>query len=405
MNRRKMLIAGGALTGVLACGTGGACYLLNSINRLTDGENEFGQINYQKRTNLIFDKFPDLVRSIPWIPIGNFPTPVKEVGSFLGIENDRLWVKQDSLSSFQYGGNKVRKLEYLLGDAKSKNCKTIVTIGGIGSNHALASCIHGKANGFNVHLCLFDQPVTAYVKKNLMGFLAANAKLHYSSTMKDAYLYAWKLFRKLKKHGNAPYFILSGGTCGLSNIGHVNAAMELAHQIRAGLMPMPDKIFIAAGTCGSIAGLLAGVKIMGLTSRIIGVRVVDSFPAYPYIIRYYAQKVIDHLRKYTSDIPNVKIRNYDLTLLTSYLGHGYGEVTEKGQRAVDRTAQVINLETTYTGKTMAACFDYIEKSNKQETILFWNTFNSATFPQATSTEGLPEEIIKKIAPPLSSLET
>lgn len=396
MKRRNILIAGGTLSGVLASGTGGVCYLLNSLNRLTDRKNEIGQINEQQRTNLIFDKFPELVQSIPWIPIGDFPTPVMEVGSELGIENERLWVKQDNLSSFQYGGNKVRKLEYLLGEAKAKSCKSIITIGGIGSNHALATSIHGKTLGFEVHLCVFDQPITTFVKKNLMGFLAADANVYFSPTMKDAYIDAWKLFNKLKKEGDGPYFILSGGTCGLSNLGHVNAAIELAQQINEGILPVPDKIFIPAGTCGTIAGLLAGMKITGLASRIIGVRVVDSFPAYPYIIRYYAQKVIDHLRKYTRDIPNIKIHKHDFTLLTSYLGQGYGKVTEKGQRAVERTAPLINLETTYTGKTMAACFDYIEKSDKQQTILFWNTFNSATFPQSTSKEGLPIEIIKRI---------
>jgi len=268
----------------------------------------------------------------------------------------------------------------------------------LGSNHALATSIHAKALGFDVHLCLFDQPVTHYVRRNLMGFLAAGSNIHHTLTLKDAYLLARKLFKRLEKQDRTPYFILSGGTCGLSNVGYVNAAMELAGQVNKGLLPLPETVFVAAGTCGTISGMIAGLKIAGLPTKVIGVRVVDSFPAYPYIIRYYAQKVVDHLRKHEPSIPKIQIRKDDFELLTGYLGDGYGAVTEKGKKAVERSAAALNLETTYTGKTMAACLDYCKKSDKNKKILFWNTYNSSDFPQAASSEDLPIEISRQLSP-------
>jgi len=398
MSRRGFIISGSAVFTVLAAGSGGMGYLLNRLNRLGNRPDEIGFSEAELSGSTILRQHPGLINAIPWLPLGSFPTPVEELGNSMDMKEGILWVKRDDLTSSLYGGNKVRKLEHLLADARLRKRKTIITIGGLGSNHALATSIHAKALGFDVHLCLFNQPVTHYVQRNLMGFLAAGATIHHSHTMKDAYLLARKLFKRMEKQGRAPYFILSGGTCGLSNVGYVNAAMELSGQVNKGLLPLPDKVFVAAGTCGTISGMIAGLKISGLTTKVIGVRVVDSFPAYPYIIRYYAQKVVDHLRKHEPSIPKIQIRKDDFELLTGYLGDGYGAVTTKGKKAVESSAAALNLETTYTGKTMAACLDYCRQSGENEKILFWNTYNSVDFPKSTSFEGLPDEILRQLSP-------
>ena len=139
------------------------------------------------------------------------------------------------------------------------------------------------------------------------------------------------------------------------------------------------------------------MKIAGLSTRVIGVRVVDSLPAYPYIIKYYAQKVADYLHKYDRSIPRVKIEKTDFDLLTNYLGGGYGVVTDEGMEAVERAASRISLETIYTGKTLAACLDYCRKKASEEKILFWNSYNSAAFEQSSTYDGLPFEILEKLA--------
>ena len=398
MNRRVFVFTGGAALGLLAAGSCGAGYMLHKLNRMGSRRFDFDTTRDRLSQSSLFKRYPGLARHIPWVSLGNnIPTPVEELGSFLGMQKGRLWVKRDDLTSPLYGGNKVRKLEHLLADARLRDRKSLITIGGLGSNHCLATSVHGKNQGFEVHLCLFDQPVSFYVRRNIAGFLAAGARIHYCKTMKDAYRYSRSLFKNLQRKGRSPYFILSGGTCGLSNVGHVNAAMELSGQVEKGLLPVPDKLFVAAGTCGTISGLIAGLKIAGLSTRVVGVRVVDSFPAYPYIIRYYARKVADYLQKFDRTLPKVKIQKNDFELLTNYLGDGYGAITEEGKNAVDRVSTQISLETTYTGKTMAACLDYCETGTREEKILFWNSYNSATFDQSPSLEGLPEEIIQKLS--------
>ena len=396
IGRRVFLATGGTLLGILATGSGGAGYLLHKLNRIGSRSNDFRSTAETLSRSALFRAYPPLARHIPWQSLGDLPTPVEQLGSSLGLPEGKLWVKRDDLTSPVYGGNKVRKLEHLLEDARLRGRKSLITIGGLGSNHALATAVHGGRLGFKVHLCLSDQPVTKYVRRNLAGFLSAGAIVHYCSDTKGAYRYSRKLFSELKDKDEAPYFILSGGTCGLSNVGHVNAAFEIAEQVRAGLLPEPDKLFVAAGTCGTIAGLIAGLKISGLSTRVVGVRVVDSFPAYPYIIRYYAQKVADYLHKYDRSIPRIKIEKTDFDLLTNYLGQGYGAVTDEGMEAVERSASLISLETTYTGKTLAACLDYCRREAFEEKILFWNSYNSAEFEQSSAYDGLPGEILKKL---------
>jgi D-cysteine desulfhydrase len=397
INRRKFLTLGGTVLGILAAGSGGVGYILHKLNRIGSRSNDFTSTEEMLSQSALFRAHPSLAQHIPWTSLGDLQTPVEDLGFFLGLPEGKLWVKRDDLTSRLYGGNKVRKLEHLLEDARLRGRKSLITIGGLGSNHSLATAIYGRRLGFRVHLCLSDQPVTKYVRRNLAGFMAAGAIVHYCQNTGDAYRYSRRLFKELKGKGEAPYFILSGGTCGLSNVGHVNAAFEIAEQVEAGLLPEPNKLFVAAGTCGTISGLIAGLKLAGLSTRVIGVKVVDAFPAYPYIIRYYSQKVADYLCRYDLSLPRVKIKKADFDLLTNYLGGGYGEITEEGKEAVELAAPRISLETTYTGKTMAACLDYCRKATLEEKILFWNSYNSAEFEQSLTYDGLPDEILHKLS--------
>lgn len=374
------------------------CYLLHKFNRIGKSSSELQSPTEKSISqNALFTAYPSLAKHIPWISVSNLPSPVEELGSFLGLSKGILWVKRDDMISSIYGGNKVRKLEHLLEEARIGKHKSLITIGGLGSNHCLSTAIYGRKLGFNVHLCLTDQPITEIIRHTLAGFRAAKAILHKCTDNRNAYNHAIRLFQELKKKGENPYLIFSGGTSGLSNVGHVNAAFEIANQVNAGEIPKPDKLFVASATCGTMAGLIAGFKLAGLTTRVVGVRVVNSFPVYPVIIRYFAQKVANDLCKYDSNIPWVKIRKKDFDLLTNYLGKGYGDVTAEAEIAVNQAARKIHLETTYTGKTLAACLDYCRSAGGEEKILFWNTYNSAAFEQSNDFSKLPEDIRRKLS--------
>ena len=392
ISRRAFIAFGSPVLCLLAIGSGGIGYLAHYLNHIDKYPGEQIKKLAGEAMNTLFKLFPGLYGKIPWLPIGIFPTPVEEFRAPIGMYEGRLFVKRDDLSSPLYGGNKVRKLEHLLAEAALGNNKTIVTIGGIGSNHALATALHSQAMGFNVELSLFEQPVTSYVMDNLLGFLAAGAKLQYGDNILEGFRNARKAFKTRKNNNEAPYFIISGGTCRLGNIGYVTAALELAEQIRNGLIPEPDRIFVPVGTCGTAAGLIAGLKIAGLRTKVMGVRVLDSFPANSFMIRYYAQNVANYLHKNDPLVPEVSIKENDFELLTDYIGNGYGFPTLAGKRAIKWATPRLKLETTYSGKALAACLDYCITKGKRQTILFWNTYNSSHFPKADSLDGIPEQL-------------
>ncbi len=133
-------------------------------------------MNQTKEIPSLFIEFPELKERIPWVRLGEFPTPVQELRN-LGHKN--FWIKRDDLTSSLYGGNKVRKLEFALAEGLDKKKKKVLTFGGIGTNHGLATAIFCQKLGLDCSLLLFKQPVTRNVKQNILLFHKYNAKLIY----------------------------------------------------------------------------------------------------------------------------------------------------------------------------------------------------------------------------------
>lgn len=350
------------------------------------------------RTNALFRAHPALMDRLPWRPLGDFPTPVQETDLTAATTGTRLFIKRDDLASARYGGNKVRKLEFLLAEAGLDQRNTLITLGGIGSNHALAVAIHGSALGFSVDLALYHQPVTPAVRTNLGAFLAAGARLSYAGSTHRAFIQAAELFRRRRAQGLRPFFIMVGGSSRLGCVGYVNAAFELAEQVRAGLLPEPDVIFVPLGTCGTAAGLIAGLKAAGLNSRVAAVRVADPFPANAMVLRAMAQDVLDYLHALDRTVPARRIESREFEVFTGYLGDGYGYPTAEGEAAVAVGAPLLQLETTYTGKSFAACLAFCRARDRGTNVLFWNTYNSAPIPAPHSLVGLPADLASILRP-------
>ena len=180
--------------------------------------------------------------------------------------------------------------------------------------------------------------------------------------------------------GGSPLFGIGSS---LGTVGFINAAFELKKQIAEGIIPEPDSIFIAGGSVGTAAGLVAGCKLAGLNTKIHVVAVYTDLTSNPTSVRKTANKAIKYLRKYDNSIPDIEITESDFEFITGYLGSGYGIKTKRGQYAVDKVYELegskkdFKLETTYTGKAMAAMFDYFsQEENKDKLVLFWNTYNS-----------------------------
>jgi len=349
------------------------------------------------RTNALFARFARLSDRIPWRPLGRFPTAIEEMDS--PAPGIRLLVKRDDVSAPEYGGNKVRKLEFLLAEAALSSRRTLITLGGIGSNHALATAIYGRKLGFDVDLVLYRQPVNEFVRRNLGAFLETGADIHFGGSTTGAFMRARRLLVQRRREGRDPYFVMVGGTCRLGTMGHVSAALELAEQISSGAVPTPDVIFVPLGTTGTAAGLLAGLKLAGLRTRLVAVRVADPVAANATVLRYFAQDALDFLRSVEPSIPALRISSTDFAVLPGYIGPGYGHGTPEGQRAIAAAAGQITLEPTYTAKTFAACLDYCASRGSPATVLFWNTFSSAPIPEPASLARLPEAIRDLVAVP------
>jgi D-cysteine desulfhydrase len=333
-------------------------------------------LNTIKKQPVLFKYFPDLKDKISWIDLGISVSPVHKL-THLGHNN--LWIKRDDMLSPLYGGNKVRRLEFVLGEAVKKNKTRIVTMGGIGTNHGLATAIFCKQLGLSCTLLLFDQYITPYVKENLVLFHKYNAKMIYTKTMLNAGFHYY-LIQRLK-HPNA-LFLYAGGSSSLGTLGAVNGAFELKEQIDEGLLPMPKYIFCPSASNGTMAGLILGFLLAQIKTTIIGVRVGASrlgpLPLNtPGTVISLMKKTYSLLKKNSSSIPPL---DFNLpTMINEYCGDGYGYPTNEGNKAVDifKKLEDINLEPVYTGKTCAALLDFIKDPvYKDEPIIYWHTYNS-----------------------------
>lgn len=328
---------------------------------------------------IIFDQYPGLDR-VPWIELGDFPTPVgrlERFGEAVGLP--QLYIKRDDLSSKIYGGNKVRKLEFILADAKSKKRKTLITLGAAGSNQVLATGIFGGKVGLRVKGLVMDQPNAEYVRRNLLMDKRCGVELHHAPNTPALFLYFAYLYLISWLRGESPYYVPTGASSPIGNLGFVNASFELKAQVEEGIIPEPDYIIVAAGSLGTAAGLELGCRLSGLKTRVVAVRV--SMPWYATKNRFasMANRICRLMRKYSSTVPKLEISASEVILLEDYLGRGYAYFTKEGLRAVSEVKRLegISLEGTYTGKALAGGIDWIMRRGlRDKVILFWNTYNS-----------------------------
>jgi len=326
--------------------------------------------------NALSRKFPKF-HGFSKLSLTNLPTPLQKLSKLSELQNiPNVWIKRDDLCNPKYGGNKPRKYEYVLADAINKKKINIVTIGGIGSNHALANSIYAQALGLNSEVYLFDQPLTEAVRRNLLCDYKYNAKIHYSpSPVGIAFKVIWKLIRDRKA-----YLIMPGASTPLGTIGFVNAGLEIAEQIKNGEMPEPDHLFAAVGSAGTCAGLLIGLELAGLKTKLHGIGVsMLMFTSKKNVLKL-AKNTLKLMRKFDPSIPDVS-QNFDkrLEVTHDFFGGEYGRVTYEGLEAIDIAKNDgIKLEPTYTGKTFSGLLAYCRENacSKNENILFWNTYNS-----------------------------
>jgi D-cysteine desulfhydrase len=342
-------------------------------------------------------RFPSIHRGLRRHALCTLPTavaPLERVARARGL--GPLWIKRDDVSSPLYGGNKPRKLEWLLGAVLARGRRAVMTFGGIGTHHGLATAICAHDAGLRTVLVLLPQPVTAHVRHCLLLHHAFGCEMHLAASVAGVARTAlWRLGQGLRR-GEPLAIIPTGGTSALGAVGYVNAACELADQVRAGLLPEPAAIFVPLGSGGTVAGLLLGLRLAGLRSQVVGVLVTDILPPSPRRLASLARGALRRLRRVAPSLPRTLIRRGDVVVERAYLGAGYGAVSAAGEAAQRLLAdeEGIALETTYTAKTMAAMLDLAARPPyRNRPLLFWNTYSSidpgAALPRLPDWRELP----------------
>jgi 1-aminocyclopropane-1-carboxylate deaminase/D-cysteine desulfhydrase-like pyridoxal-dependent ACC family enzyme len=300
------------------------------------------------------------------LTLGQYPTPVHHVAA-LSVPGCDLWVKRDDLTHEAYGGNKVRKLEYLLAAARASGAKSLVTVGAAGSHHVLATTYFGVRAGFSIEAVLVPQPRTEHAVEVLRASLALGLR---PFPVRSTAAVPLAIARRIAAGSS---FIPLGGSSVTGTMGYVDAARELGTQVRQGAMPEPDFCVVALGSAGTAAGLAAGFAELRMKTRVVGIGVSRPFA----LSRVLALKLARGCAR------RVGMRDADATWRRQlafdarFLGAGYGHATILGDEATRdaREGAQLALDPTYTAKAFAAALWHV-RARRASCILYWHTLSS-----------------------------
>ncbi|MFC7447866.1 1-aminocyclopropane-1-carboxylate deaminase/D-cysteine desulfhydrase [Rhodococcus daqingensis] len=297
--------------------------------------------------------FPDLEATTPYRRLGSAPTPIARLDG-LGRAN-RLWCKDEgAYGSGGWGGNKVRKLEWIIPDVLARGSRQILSVGGQGTNWGLATALYAHENGIDTALGLIDQPMDEHVRAQLERLRSSGAALHFTRTKARTIAAAPWLFARHLRGGRLPYYLPAGGSSPLGTLGCVETALELAAQVERGDLPEPAAVVTAVGSGGTAAGLLLGLRLAGLRTRVVGVVVNDTLPLGERDLVALARKTERLLRRRGARIGPVEFEPGSLLVTRRWLGPGYGHATADGESAQRVAAAAgVGLDPVYTAKAFA----------------------------------------------------
>ena len=340
--------------------------------------------------------FPAAFARVPWAELGEWPTavePLDGVAAEIGVGRGELWVKREDQSGLLYGGNKVRSLEPLVGEAQAAGANRIYATGAFGSNQALATVLHAGRLGMETGAILFPQPRTKTALANLMALLSARPRVralpHWS----------WLPFamaaerRRAVRDGARPVVLPPGGATPVGALGYVSAALELVEQVEAGACPLPRRIYVGVGSVATSAGLLVGLRMAARLGRIqwtpqvIGVRVTPWPVTGAFRIVGLAARAAALIDGLLGDQSAARMSKRELAsglrVVGRQLGKGYGFATAAGEAAIATSARGGGppLDVCYSGKVMAGVIDEMKAGLAEGgPVLFWSSKSSQALP-------------------------
>jgi len=304
----------------------------------------------------LHQRYPQLESSLPHLALGISPTPVRRLSRLEDGAQGEIWLKDDSFyGEGGWGGNKVRKLEWVIPDALRRRRSALITVGGLGTNFGLATAIYGRQHGLRTIIALTDQPVDDHVSAQLERLERSGARLYRTgTTARTRAAMPWLRLRHTHG-GRLPYALPVGGSSPVGTLGYVEAGLEIAEQIHAGDLPRPHHIVVALGSGGTAAGLLLGLRIAGIATRVVAVAVNDRLNLDQARVHSLAER--SHRLLCPPGVrPYLSPPSCEVTVTRAYLGPGYGYGTPEAAGAQARAldAEGLELEPVYTAKAMAA---------------------------------------------------
>jgi len=311
-----------------------------------------------------------LTQSIPRVPIAHLPTPLEPMPRLSErLKGPELWVKRDDQTGLASGGNKTRKLEYLLAAAQAEGADTLITGGAPQSNHCRQTAAAAARAGLRCVLVLGGSPAAATGNILLDRLLGAEI-VWTRDAPRDEMMQA--TFRRERAAGRKPYLIPYGGSSPIGACAYVAAVEELAAQLNAQNLPPFDRIIFASSSGGTHAGLTVGVRALGMPSQVFGIS-IDK----PEV--ELTGEIVARLADETAALLGLdfSFRAGDLSASADYLGGGYGVMGEGEAEAIFLFARAegILLDPVYTGRAAAGMIDLIRRGvfARGERILFWHT--------------------------------
>ena len=310
-------------------------------------------------------RFPALA-AIPRARLGRFPTPVERLDGFRDVGS--LYVKHEDLSSDVLGGNKVRSLEFLLGRVGADD--TVLTIGGVGSTHILATAVHACTLGAKTIAVRWQHDMHAAADEVSSRVQSECTEV---ITARNIVVAMWPLLR-LRLTRDVTYIPL-GGSTPLGTLGHVNAALELADQVDAGELPVPGRVVVPLGSGGTAAGLALGFAIAGLDTVVIGARVGPRIGANRTRVLRLVEQTRRLITRYTGRAP-AEVRA-DRVRVSHEL---YGGAYARPHPTAEHAAVLVNalrgwrLDATYSAKAFGVALDLATAASTPT--LFWMTFDA-----------------------------
>ena len=310
-----------------------------------------------------------VLAAVPALALAPLPTPVAAMPRLATVVGGgpSLLVKRDDTIGFAFGGNKVRKLALLGARAQADGADTLITAGGIQSNHARVTAATAVTLGMHAVLVVNGKP-PAHASGNALLDALLGAEVVYVDSREQRGEAMQAAAERLRREGRRVLEIPVGGSTPLGALAYVHAMLELLEQI-----PAPDAIVHATSSGGTQAGLVAACRLLGLRTRVVGIAADEPTAAIHAQVRANIEGIaaLLHLDQRSMQ------RGTSIEIDDRFIGTGYAIPTEASQEAIDLTArtEAIFLDTVYTGKAMAGLIAYVrqQRFTEGQTVLFWNT--------------------------------